>query len=363
MSLTPSAPILVVDDEEPVRRAIRRIVERAGHECVTAGNVDEARLLLHDRPFALILCDVAMPGASGIELLDEVHAHFPDTAVVMVTGVDDAVLAESALNGGAFGYVIKPFEANEIRINIANALRRRELELENRCHRQRLEHLVEERTRRLHAALKELHSSQEETISRLAMAAEQRDSTTGEHLQRMSRYCELVGRRTGFDDERCELLRLASTLHDIGKIGVPDTVLSKPGKLTDEERAVMRRHTLIGERILGDSHAELLQLASVIAVAHHEWVDGTGYPRGLRGPAIPLEARIAAIGDVFDALTSPRPYKAAMSLDEAVSVMRSERGTHFDGDLLDLFLSGVDEVTAIRSAAGRSGDPLGIAAG
>ncbi|MBP8827240.1 MAG: HD domain-containing protein, partial [Nitrospira sp.] len=304
--------------------------------------------------YALVLCDVNMPGESGMDLIRHILTQYPSTAVIMITGLDSPVLANAALDMGAFGYVIKPFEANEVLINVANALRRRKLEIENAMHRENLEEVVRTRTIALQQALewlerseKELRLSREETIQRLAIAAEYRDSSTAQHIQRMSHYCELLARRYGLSPERCDLIRTASPMHDIGKIGTPDHVLLKPGKFTPEEFKVITQHTEIGYRILAGSDSELLKVAALIAWTHHERFDGTGYPRGLKGETIPLEGRITAIADNFDALTTQRVYKPAYDFDHAKELMLKERGKHFDPELLDIFFDSMEEITRI----------------
>jgi putative two-component system response regulator len=352
---TESARILVVDDEEPIRRVIARLLQRNGYECETAGDAEEAMMLLKERDFALVLTDMDMPGTSGLDLIMQIVAMFEDIATVMVTGMDDAKLANAALKIGAYGYIIKPFESNEILINVMNALRRRGLEIENRNHRLRLEQMVRDRTAelweaiaRLEKAEKNLRGSREETVQRLSIAAEFRDDETAQHIQRMSRYCGLLARKAGEDTERSELIRVASLMHDVGKIGIPDQILLKPAPLTPEERTIMEQHSEIGYRILAGSQSELLRLAAEIAWTHHERVDGSGYPLGIKGSEIPLDGRIAAIADVFDALTSDRVYKKAFPLGRAIEIMREGRGGHFDPKLLDMFLDSMDEVLLIR---------------
>lgn len=351
MSLT---RILIVDDEEPTRRMLSRLLESHHYSCVLAGDAQEARTRLQEEEFALILCDVNMPGESGLELISHVLKEHPRTAAVMVTGLDDHQFANVALELGAYGYIIKPFEANEVLINIANALRRRRLEIENQTHRERLEQTVLERTaslrlaiKRLEQAQKDIRLSREETIQRLAIAAEFRDNATAQHIKRMSRYCGLLAQRYGLDAERCELIRIASPMHDIGKIGTPDHILLKPGAFTREEFEAITHHTEMGYRILAGSDAELLKLAAMIALTHHEKFDGSGYPRGLAGDTIPLEGRIAAIADAFDALTTKRVYKPAFPPEQAIDLMRQQRGIHFDPLLLDIFLDSMGDVLGI----------------
>jgi putative two-component system response regulator len=195
---------------------------------------------------------------------------------------------------------------------------------------------------------KELRLSQEETIQRLAIAAEYRDSATAQHIQRMSHYCELLARKYGLSAERCDLIRTASPMHDIGKIGTPDQVLLKPGKFTQEEFDVISQHAEIGYRILSGSDAEVLKVAALIAWTHHERWDGNGYPRRLKGEEIPIEGRIVAIADAFDALTTQRVYKPAFSLEYAVELMTKHRGEHFDPELLDIFFASMDDIKRIH---------------
>ena len=272
----------------------------------------------------------------------------------MVSAMDDTGIANVALEQGTYGYVIKPFEPNEILINIANALRRRKLEQENRTNREKLEQAVLARTAELRETIvrleqteRTLRQTQEDVIQRLVMAEELREKGAPGHIQRMSRYCALIATRLGWANERCELIRLASMMHDIGKIGTPDDIVFKPGGFTPDESRLMQQHTEFGRRILSGS-AELLTVASSIAWTHHERFDGSGYPRGLVGEAIPLEGRIAAIADAFDGITTRRVYKQALPPEQAVEVIRVGRARHFDPQLLDLFLDSMDQVLAIR---------------
>ena len=350
--------ILVVDDEGPIRTLLARLLGVHGFDCLTAASAGEARELLATEPVTLILSDVNMPGESGLDFAREVSADYPEIAIVMVTGLDDRHHAEVALEHGVYGYILKPFKPNELVINVVNALRRRTLEIENRGHRDRLELIVLERTSTLRDTISRLESSEgemrrlrEETIRRLSWAAEFRSQETGQHIVRMSLYCALLARLAGIDPDRVELIRIASPMHDVGKIGIPDRILLKPGRLTNEERLVMESHAAMGHRILAGSNVELLELAAMLALTHHERIDGDGYPHGLAGERIPIEGRIAAIADVFDALTSDRVYRPAYQPEEAREMMLEGRGTQFDTRLLDLFLGAWKDVLAIRRAA------------
>jgi putative two-component system response regulator len=359
----PDERILIVDDEDQIRTLLARLLGAQGYECVTAESAAAARGILVELPVALVLSDVNMPGESGIDFTREVLAQYPDTAVVMVTGMDDRRYADIAIELGAYGYILKPFKPNELIINVGNALRRRTLEIENRSHRVQLEQTVPERTSALRDTISQLESSdaelrrlREETIRRLSWAAEFRNQETGEHIVRMSLYCDLLARLAGLDGDAAEMMRIAAPMHDVGKIGIPDKILLKPGRLTDEERRVMEAHTEMGHRILAGSDVELLDLAALMALTHHERIDGAGYPGRLAGDEIPVEGRICAVADVFDALTSDRVYRQAFQPDEARAMMLEGRGTQFDAELLDLFFNAYDDVLAIRRAAGTSAD-------
>lgn len=348
--------ILIIDDEDLIRRMLGRMLRRKGFDTTLAASASKARELLAERAFDLVLSDVNMPGESGLDLVRYVMETYPDTAAVMVTGVDDPQVAATALKIGAYGYIIKPFETNEVLINVANALRLRTLEIENRRYRTYLEDTVQERTRDLQRAVEnleeastELRVSREETIQRLARAAEFRSDETALHIRRMCLYCELLARHAGLSEKRCELIRIASPMHDIGKIGTPDAILMKKGRLSPEEFETMKQHAEVGYRILSGSSSEMLQLAADIARTHHEKWDGSGYPAGLVGEEIPIEGRICAIADVFDALTSKRCYKDAFTVERAKEIMEEGRNKHFDPDLLDLFWEHVDEVLVIKS--------------
>lgn len=352
-----AADILVVDDEPSIRRMLARLLDRNGYRCAEAATAEEARGLIREGGFDLVLTDMNMPGGSGIELIRDIFKDAEGPAAVMVTAVDDAHLAETALDLGAYGYIIKPFESNEILITVSNALRRRALEMENKRHREKLETMVKERTADLWKAVQDLErardevsASQAETVARLAIAAEFRDDETAQHIHRMGRYCRMLVYKMTGDLERSNLVQTASIMHDVGKIGIPDRILLKPGSLTEDEYDTMKQHAAYGHTILAGGESDLLELAAMIALTHHERIDGAGYPNGLAGQAIPVEGKVAAIADVFDALTTNRVYRKAFELPVAIEMMKQERGTHFDPDLLDLFLDSLDEVIRIKES-------------
>ncbi len=349
------AEILIVDDELAIQKLLKRLLEREGHNCLTAGTAEEALEILATKTFELVLSDVNMPGASGLDLVQDIVKRWPGTPVVMVTAVDDPEVAKVAVDAGAYGYIIKPFEPNEVIINLMNALRRRELEDENRQHREALEQIVSERTQALRKAMShleathdELKIAKEEVIKRLGMAAEFRDEETGQHIQRMSLYTSELASLAGLTNDEVELIRVASPLHDAGKIGIPDAILRKPGRHTPEEFEIMKKHAEIGHEMLVGSGFPVLDMAAVIAFTHHEKWEGNGYPRQISGEDIPLAGRITAISDVFDALTTKRIYKPAYSVEKSIAIMKQGRGKHFDPRLLDLFLDKLDVFLEIK---------------
>lgn len=333
--------ILIVDDEEVICDTFARLLTYAGYQCNVAPNGQQALKMLEQQNFSLLLSDINMPVLSGLELLSTVVKKHKDLAVLMISGIDDRDVAINCLEIGAYGYIIKPVQMNELVINVANALHRRELEIVNKRYNQELKALVEART-------EELNFAREETIMTLGKAAEFRDNETAQHTMRMSHYCEMLARQYGLPESQCEQIRLASPLHDIGKIGISDTILLKPGKLTDEEFAIIQQHPEIGYRILAEAKSDALRLGASIAYTHHEKFDGSGYPRKLKGTAIPIEGRIAAISDVFDALTTDRVYKSAIAVNKAVDILKEGRGSHFDPELLEIFLQNMDAVLRIK---------------
>jgi len=335
-----------------------RILKRLGCWCVMAADVAQARHRLTEHEFELALVDVNMPGASGLDLMRYIADRHPTTAVLMVTAVHDPLIADSALELGAYGYLVKPFECNELLINVSSALRRRKLELQNREHRERLEQLAlggcvlfHDTLERLKQAGDRISEADEKHILQAARLAEFRDQNPGEHIEKMSTICAAMARRLGRAPETCERIRLASMLHDLGKIAIPDSILFKCGRLTQYELEVMRRHANFGHHLLMGTQSKLLELAATIAWTHHERFDGSGYPRGLAADAIPLEGRIAAIADVFDSLTNQTPYKPGYPLDKALDIMVDGRGKHFDPILLDLFIEAIEPAIALDESA------------
>jgi PAS domain S-box-containing protein len=460
------ARILATDDRPEVLRLIERSLGER-YACEFAGSVEEARgKLAENGAFQLALCDIQMPGESGLVLVEEISREFPDTAIVLVTGVDDPEVAKHAFEIGAHGYLVKPFWPGQLLITAMNALRQRKLEMAEHLHRKALEgrlqllmdrapvpiyikdmdrrYLLANRVaheiagmevgelvglfdadimpadaerqvaetdrmvlddggtyeaeetlqvgdnvrtfftvkfpyvddegkiagisgistditekkraemlsaqlaREQERAIEELQASRQETVERLAKALEMHDGETGRHVNRMATLASYLATQVGLARDRALLLRTAAPMHDVGKVATPDKVLQKAGPLTPDERKEMERHTTVGYEILTDSESELLQLAATIALTHHERWDGAGYPRGLAGEEIPIEGRITAVADVFDALLSDRCYRSALSVNDAVEVIREGRGTHFDPQVVDALLGSLEEALSLR---------------
>jgi putative two-component system response regulator len=348
----PDAKILIVDDEEPIRRSLVRLLDRIGFDCATAADAAEARQLLTANEFDLMLCDVTMPGESGFSLLAHAHDAHPELAVIMVTAIDSPSTTEPAARHGAYGCIIKPFDTNVILINIVGALNRRaELiseiardrgaETDNSARIGEVVSLLET------LATEDLAQSpaREETVRRVALAAEWRDPNpeTALHLERVRQNSARLATLIGLPAQEAETLGLASQLHDVGKVCIPDSIVLNPRLLTEDQRLTMQGHTEDGFKMLMGSDSPLLKLGSLIALSHHERFDGNGYPNRLAGNSIPVEARIVAIADVFDALRSKRAYKRAYSMQESFEILRNRRRAQLDPELLDLFINDLEK--------------------
>lgn len=347
--------ILVVDDEPGVRRFLTRCVSSRGlivDECESA---DLALAVLGRGEYGAALVDIRMPGHDGLWLLGRVLEEGLDVSVVMVTANSDVRTAVDCLTRGAANYIAKPVDPDGLAQVVSKALEDRRLRLENRAYREDLERLVGERTQQLEEALRDvrganvaLEEAYRESIYRLAAAAEYRDEETGNHIRRIGLYSHMIAQGLECDPEFLNLILLASPMHDMGKIGIRDSILLKPGRLTPEEFEEMKAHTLIGARILANSESPLMRLAETIALTHHERFDGTGYPVGLSGEDIPLAGRIVALADVFDALTSRRVYKPAFPLEKALRIIRHESPGHFDPEVLTAFEDRLVEIQVVR---------------
>lgn len=341
---TTAARVLIVDDNQSVRDILREGLSVSGYEPSTAASAEEARQhFLRGPEFDLVLCDIDMPGESGTELLGWLKRNRPDVAVVMVTGIADAGTAVSAMLSGASDYVVKPFVLAEVRARVEQALEKRRLVLENREYQQNLERLVEERTfevlqamSRIHGLNEELRSAYDNTLSAMMIALDYRDNETQGHSLRVIRFTERLALELGVVEPELTDIRRGAMLHDVGKIGIPDAILRKPGKLDAHEWEVMIQHPELGYEML--KGIPFLHIPAQIVLSHQERFDGTGYPQGLRGDQIPLGARIFAVADCFDAMTSDRPYRKALGYDRTRQELIDCSGTQFDPSVVEAFL-------------------------
>ena len=339
--------LLVADDEEPVRKLLITRLSAEGYRCLAAANTIEAMGIITCQDVALVFLDINLAGWTGLQVFQEIRAESPDTAVIMVADNKDADSAVRCVKLGAYDYVTKRFSLEGVVQSARRALEKRRLELTNREYQRTLELRVNERTKDLTQALARIKTASVDTIIRLSRAAEYKDEDTGSHIQRMSRYTAFVAERMGMSDTYVESILYAATMHDIGKIGIPDSILLKPGKLSDEEWSIMKQHTIIGARILDGAEAEVLKLGATIAISHHEKWNGTGYPFGLKGEDIPLSGRITAIADVFDSLTSKRAYrKDDFTPNETFKIIEQSVGMQFDPTVFAAFKAGWQDILA-----------------
>ena len=329
--LSQAAHIVVIDDEDDNLTLLARGLGRAGFHSVT-GLTDARDLptLLLAGPVDLVITDLRMPLVDGFSVLEMLSPYINQERlpVLVMTGDASPDVRTQALTRGAKDFVTKPFDMIEVLLRVRNLLESRMLFQDLQKQNRTLLESASGRTR-------ELESTRIEIIERLALAAEYRDDDTGQHNQRVGDLSAKLAEAIGWTKEDAGLLRRAAALHDIGKIGIPDALLRKPGNLTDSELRVMRTHAAIGARILGGSQIPLLQLAETVAISHHERWDGTGYPRGLKGEAIPMAGRIVAVADAFDAITNSRPYRPARSARVAMQLLHSDADRHFEGRLVD----------------------------
>ncbi len=348
--------VLVIDDDDGIRRITQMLVEGLGHEVEPARDGIEglAKLKLG---VDLVLLDVVMPGLDGFDVCRRIRQDPAgrDVPVIIVTTFETKEHRLFAVEAGANDFIAKPIDETELRVRATSLLKMKQAQEEVKRYQLHLEAMIEERTASLRKALELMadaqrvaYQAQLETVERLAILAEYKDKVTAQHVQRMSEYSAVIARGLNLPPAEVELILHGSRMHDVGKIAVPDTILRKPSSLDPHEWVVMRQHSAIGSRILDNSSSEILQAGRLIALHHHERWDGAGYPNGLAGSDIPLWGRICAVADVFDAVTSERPYKPAFPNEEALQLLRDGRGKHFDPRVVDVFFECLGEILAIQ---------------
>ena len=337
--------VLIVDDQLISRMILEQLIRSIGNDTEAVSFDDPIKALewAKQDPPDLVLTDLKMPNMNGVEFTQWLR-NTPtcvDVPIIIITCMDDDSTKYRALEAGATDFLTKPIDHHECRARCRNLLRLREQQVIIRDRARWLEKEIAAKTT-------ELQLREKETLLRLARAGEYRDSDTSGHVMRMAYTARLIAETLGQDAEYCDIIEQAAPMHDIGKIGVPDSILLKPGRLTERERSIMMHHARIGYEILRDSPSQYLQFGATIAWNHHERFNGEGYPRGLKGVDIPLEARIVAIADVLDALLSERPYKKGWSVDRAAELIRGESGKHFDPECVEAMMNKLDQIVASR---------------
>ncbi len=344
------ATVLVCDDELMNRKVASKILKKEGFDVVEAVDGKEAITVLQTTKVDLILMDLMMPVMDGYEAtkLIKESEEFCDIPIIVISALSDKSAITKALEFGAIEYLTKPFDIIDFRLRVQNCVKIGVYQNMLKERKLLLESEVKEKTKELQMALNEVQNSEKEILSILEKTAEYRDNETSAHTRRVGEMSAFIASKLGWSEERVELMRLASPMHDIGKVGIPDNILLKPGKLDDEEFDIMKTHAEIGYEILSKKQTPLLLLSAEIALNHHEKYNGTGYPNGLKGDDIKLSGAIVSVTDVFDALLSERPYKKAFSIEKTIEIITADSGTHFDPKVVDIFLENIDELIELR---------------
>jgi putative nucleotidyltransferase with HDIG domain len=329
--------ILVVDDEEAIREVVSTMLESKGYHCTAVQNGRVAQEQVKKSTPDLVLSDMIMPEMDGLKFLEWMRQYDPEVPVIMVTAIHDISTALEAIRRGAYDYILKPFEKDQLFLGVGRALQHRRLIIENRSYQSNLEQLVEERTARLEAALDQLEQSYDDTLEALGSALDLKDAETEGHCQRVTAFCISIAKEMPVPAPYLAVLARAAFLHDIGKMAIPDGILRKPGPLNDDEKQIMRKHCEIGYNML--IRIPFLRDAAEIVLAHQEFYDGSGYPRGLKGDQIPLGARIFTIADSLDAMISDRPYRRALPMSHAREEILRCSGSQFDPKVVEVFVS------------------------
>ena len=329
--------ILVVDDEEAIREVVSTMLESKGYHCITVSNGRAAQEFVRKQTPDLVLSDMIMPEMDGIKLLEWLRNFDPEIPVIMVTAIHDISTALEAIRRGAYDYILKPFEKDQLFHGVGRALQHRRLVIENRNYQVNLEQQVNDKTAQLQTAFAQLEQSYDDTLEALGSALDLKDAETEGHCQRVTAFTISIAKTVPVSPSYVPILARAAFLHDIGKMAIPDSILRKPGPLNNDEKQIMRTHCEIGYNVL--RRIPFLRDAAEIVLAHQEFFDGTGYPRGLRGEQIPLGARIFSIADALDAMISDRPYRRALPMAHAKEEIRRCAGTQFDPKIVSVFLS------------------------
>lgn len=343
--------VLLCDDEIMNRKVASKILTKEGFNVIEAQNGKEAIDILNSSRVDLILMDLMMPVMDGYEATTIIKNddRFLAIPLIIVSALSDKEAITKGLKLGANEYLTKPYDIIEFSLRVKNAIKLGAYQNMLKDHKKILEIEVSKKTKELQDALFEVQKSERDIISILGKTAEFRDNETSTHTIRVGEMSALIAKKFGWSDEDVELMRLASPMHDMGKVGISDSILLKPGKLNDEEFEIMKQHSIIGHSILSQKETPLLKLAAEIALTHHEKYNGKGYPNALGGENIPLSGAIVAVVDVFDALLSERPYKKAFTLEKTLEIIKNDSGSHFHPKVVELFMSSLDEILKIRA--------------
>ncbi|MFO8049344.1 MAG: response regulator [Desulfosudaceae bacterium] len=329
--------IMTIDDDDSVQRLLKKVLKAAHYENEPAANAEEARSLLKTGKYELVLCDIGLPGESGLTFIKWLTEAYPETTSIMVTGCDDMDMAEQALKYGAHSYIVKPFTNRDLLLGVAGALKNRQKQLQSEKNASLLQKEIDLRTRELASSNKQLKQTMRGIIKAMATTLEFRDPYTVGHQQRVADLTAAIGRKLGLDEDRLEALHIASMVHDIGKISVPAEILNKPGALTSIEFSLIKTHAETGHKILKEINFPW-PIAEMVH-QHHERIDGSGYPRGLKEEELTLEARIITVADVVEAMASDRPYRPALSIETALGEIKANRGRYYSAGVVDACLA------------------------
>lgn len=343
--------ILVIDDEEMIRDMIDDMLTPLNFEVFQACDGEDGLVKVKEISPDVVLLDVTMPRLDGFAVLKHIKESEETKIipVVMITALNELQTRIKAIEIGVDDFLSKPMDIMELRARVKSLVKVKAYNDHMRNYQKELEIEVAKRTKEVQLALNKAKDASYETVFILSRAAEYRDEDTGSHILRVSHYAAAIARKIGLDDDEVETILYGAPMHDVGKIGIPDKILMKPGKLEPEELKIMREHVTIGGLILRDSQSEFIKRGEEIALTHHEKWNGKGYPKGIKGEEIPLSGRIIAVADVFDALTTKRPYKEAFPLEKAYAIIKEGHGTDFDPDIVDAFFEIIDEILEIKA--------------